>query len=59
MPTSFAGATAMWTYLIGYRSYLFFVGIAVWPRLSLMAWLDYVAVKAVYAVFWPLLVALR
>lgn len=59
MPTSFPGTIAMWTYLVGYWSYVFLAGIAVWPRLSLMAWLDYVVIQAVYALFWPVLVALK
>ena len=59
MPTSVAGTFAMYTYLIGYWSYLFLSGIAAWPRLPLTTWLKYVFIKAVYAVFWPVLVGLE
>ena len=59
MPTSIAGNVAWLTYLVGYWCYLFLSGIAAWPRLSVMAWLNYVFIQAVYGIFWPILVALE
>jgi hypothetical protein len=58
MPTSIAGKVAWLTYLTGFWCYLFFGALAAWPRLPFMPWLSYVIVQAVYAVFWPILVAL-
>jgi hypothetical protein len=59
MPTSIPGKMAWLTYLIGFWCYLFLGAIAAWPRLPLMAWLGFVSVQAVHAVFWPILVALE
>jgi hypothetical protein len=50
MPTSISGMIAMWTYLIGYWSYLFLE----WQRgrgCPLMAWLKYAYIKAGQATF--------
>jgi hypothetical protein len=57
MPTSITGMIALYTYLVGFWSYLFLASIATWPRLPIMAWLKYVLIKAGQATFWPVLVA--
>ena len=50
---------ALFTYLVGFWCYLFLAAIAAWPRPSVMAWLNYVFIQAVYGIFWPILVALE
>jgi hypothetical protein len=58
MPKSVAGKVVMWTYFTGYWFYLLVAAVLAWPRLPLMAWVNYVVFQ-VYAVFWPILVALE
>jgi hypothetical protein len=43
----------------GYWFYLLVAAVLAWPRLPLMAWVNYVVFQAVYAAFWPILVALE
>ena len=59
MPRSVAGKVAMCTYITGYWFYLLFGAVITWPRLPLMAWVNYVVFQAVYAVLWPILIALE
>jgi hypothetical protein len=49
----------MWLYITGYWFYLVFAAVMAWPRLPLMAWVNYVVLQALYAVFWPILVTLE
>jgi hypothetical protein len=59
MPKSVAGKVVMWLYITGYWFYLVFAAVMAWPRLPLMAWVNYVVLQALYAVFWPILVTLE
>ena len=59
MPKRVAGKVVMWTYFTGYWFYLLVAAVLAWPRLPLMGWVNYVVFQAVYAVFWPILVALE
>jgi hypothetical protein len=59
MPTSVPGRIALYTYLVGFWCYLFLASIAAWPRLTLVAFLKYLFIKAGQATFWPVLVAVE
>jgi hypothetical protein len=58
MPKSIALKVILWFYIIGYWFNLLFAAAMEWPRLPLMAWVKYVLIQAIHALYWPILIAL-
>ena len=58
MPTSWWSRALQYVYVAGYVIFLVIAGYSAWPHMSFADWRYFMYFQTVYALFWPLVLAL-